>query len=97
MTVDRSSLTDKQNNNPKTEQQPTNNDQRKLSFKEKYEFEQLEKELPQLTHEKKLLEEKMNSGAMPYDELQKAAERISVISRLLDDKEMRWLELSERI
>ena len=72
-------------------------EKRKLSFKEKSEFEQIEKEMPQLQEEKKMLEEKMNSGGMSYDELQKAAERISIIVQLQDEKEMRWLELSERI
>ena len=47
--------------------------------------------------EKTTLEEKMNGGNMAYDELQKAAQRISTIVNLLDEKEMRWLELSERI
>jgi ATP-binding cassette subfamily F protein uup len=70
---------------------------RGLSFKEKFEFEQLEKEIPQLQKEKTELEEKMNSGNMDYDALQKAAERISQIVLLLDEKEMRWLELSEFI
>lgn len=37
----------------------------------------------------------MNSGSMDYDELQKAAERISSIAQSIDEKEMRWLELSE--
>ena len=69
----------------------------KLSFKEKHEFEQLEKEMPELQKEKALLEEKMNSGSIAYNELQKAAERISTIVQLLDEKEMRWLELSERL
>jgi ATP-binding cassette subfamily F protein uup len=39
----------------------------------------------------------MKNGGMDYDALQKAAERISTIVQLLDEKEMRWLELSERI
>ena len=84
---------------PKASQPPTPNTkhQTKASFKEKFEFEQIEKEIPQLQEEKKTLEEKMNSGGMNYDELQKAAERISQIVQSLDDKEMRWLELSERI
>jgi len=69
----------------------------KLSFKEKHEFETIEKEMPELQEEKILLEEKMNNGSMAFDELQKAAERISTIVQLLDEKEMRWLELSERI
>ena len=53
--------------------------------------------MPELQKEKALLEEKMNSGSIAYNELQKAAERISTIVQLLDEKEMRWLELSERI
>ena len=70
--------------------------QKKLSFKEKFELENLEKEMPALQKEKKLLEEKMN-GNIPYDELQKAADRITIIIQQLDEKEMRWLELSERV
>jgi ATP-binding cassette subfamily F protein uup len=68
---------------------------KKLSFKEKFELETLEKEMPALQEEKKKLEEKM-SGNLPYDELQKASDRISEIIASLDEKEMRWLELSER-
>jgi len=69
---------------------------KKLSFKEKFELETLEKEMPQLQEEKKLLEEKMNNN-LPYDELQKTADRVSQIIAALDEKEMRWLELSERV
>jgi ATP-binding cassette subfamily F protein uup len=69
----------------------------KLSFKEKREFELLEKDIPALTAEKTMLEKTMNEGNPGFDELQKAAERISVIMQLLDEKENRWLELSERI
>lgn len=68
---------------------------KKLSFKEKFEMENLEKEIPELQMEKKLLEDKM-STPIPFDELQKASERISNIIQLLDEKEMRWLELSEK-
>ncbi len=68
---------------------------KKLSFKEKFELENLEKEMPSLQQEKKILEEKMN-GNLSYEALQEAANRISVIIQQLDDKEMRWLELSER-
>jgi ABC transport system ATP-binding/permease protein len=84
----------------KAEQPQTTNNKpqtNKPSFKEKFEFEQLEKEIPELQKEKTTLEEKMNLGSMDYDALQKAAERISTIVQLLDEKEMRWLELSERI
>lgn len=68
----------------------------KLSFKEKHEFETIEKEIPQLQQEKATLEEKMNSGALAYEELQNAASRIGELSQLIDEKEMRWLELSEK-
>ena len=56
----------------------------------------LEKEIPALEKEKKLLEVKMNNGAMNFEKLQEAAERVNEIIVLLDKKEMRWLELSER-
>jgi ATP-binding cassette subfamily F protein uup len=69
----------------------------KLSFKEKFEFENLEKEIPELQQEKKSLEEKMNSVELNYDDLMKASQRIGEIAELIDQKELRWLELSERI
>jgi ATP-binding cassette subfamily F protein uup len=69
---------------------------KKLSFKEKFELESLEKDMPLLTEEKKALEAVMatNPG---YEALQKAADRIAEILALLDEKEMRWLELSEKV
>jgi ATP-binding cassette subfamily F protein uup len=57
----------------------------------------LEQELPALQKEKVTLEEKMNLGNLGFDDLQKASERINKIIKVLDEKEMRWLELSERI
>jgi ATP-binding cassette subfamily F protein uup len=80
----------------KNVQQPTIRNA-KLSFKEKHEFETLEKEMPALQKEKGQLEEKMNSGSLGFEELQKAAARVGEIVAALDEKEMRWLELSERI
>jgi ATP-binding cassette subfamily F protein uup len=68
----------------------------KFSFKEKRELEILEKEMPELQKEKAVLETKMNDGNLGFEELQKAAERIGIIVQLLDEKEMRWLELSEK-
>ena len=70
---------------------------RGLSFKEKRELEQLEKEMPALQQEKARLESTMSEGKIGFEELQKAAERVSSIIALLDEKEMRWLELSERM
>ncbi|MBC7888548.1 MAG: ABC-F family ATP-binding cassette domain-containing protein [Ferruginibacter sp.] len=69
----------------------------KLTFKEKRELELLEKEMPALQKEKGVLEIKMNEGNPGFDELQKAAERIGIIVQLLDEKEMRWLQLSEKM
>jgi ABC transport system ATP-binding/permease protein len=74
----------------------SNSSGQKLSFKEKRELELLDKEIPELQKEKAALETKMNEGNPGFDELQKAAERIGVIVQLLDEKEMRWLELSEK-
>ena len=68
---------------------------RKLSFKEEKELEQLEKEVEDLAAEKAALEEKLNSGTLPYEELQAASERIGEIMELTDEKEFRLLELYE--
>jgi ATP-binding cassette subfamily F protein uup len=76
---------------PKSDKQSV----KKLSFKEKFELESLEKEMPALEKEKNSLEEKM-TGQLSYEELQIAAERITELIRLLDEKETRWLELSEK-
>lgn len=70
-------------------------DKKKLSFKEKREFEQLEKEIPQLEQEKAGITEKMSAPGLAYDELQKLSDRITTITQLLEEKELRWLELSE--
>jgi ATP-binding cassette subfamily F protein uup len=69
----------------------------KLSFKEKRELELLEKEMPALQQEKTMLETKMSEGSISFEDLQKSAQRVSEIITLLDEKEMRWLELSEKI
>ena len=74
----------------------SNSPVQKLSFKEKRELELLDKEMPELQKEKAALETTMNEGNPGFNELQKAAERIGVIVQSLDEKEMRWLELSEK-
>jgi ABC transport system ATP-binding/permease protein len=68
----------------------------KLSFNEKREFEQLEKEIAQLGQEKQELEITMSTEGLNYDAIQAAANRMGILLALLDEKEMRWLELSER-
>ena len=68
---------------------------RKLSYKEQRELEQLESELPQLESEKTALEERLSSGTLSHEELSAAAARIGEIINQIEEKEMRWLELSE--
>ena len=68
----------------------------KMSFNEKREFEQLEKDIAQLEEEKSQLEEALNSGELTPDELTEKSKRFGVLTDELDEKEMRWLELSEK-
>lgn len=67
----------------------------KVSFKDKHEFEQLEKEIPKLEREKKEIELKLSNENLNFDEINKLSLRIGEIANLLEEKEMRWLELSE--
>ncbi|MBI2775621.1 ABC transporter ATP-binding protein, partial [Candidatus Dependentiae bacterium] len=76
-------------------QAPAHNQKRKLGYKEQREFEMLEKELESLEKEKKEISEKLSSANMPFEELQKLSGRIAEITILIDQKELRWLELSE--
>jgi ATP-binding cassette subfamily F protein uup len=70
-------------------------DKRRMSYNEKREFEQLQQQLESLTSEKQKLELSLNDGSLPYEELLAASERIAAINEQLDQKELRWLELSE--
>ena len=68
---------------------------RKLTYKEQKELEQIEKELEALAAEKAELEAALSSGALPFEKLQEASQRIGQILEETEEKEMRWLELSE--
>lgn len=68
---------------------------RQLSYKEKREFELLEKEIRALQDELKLVNEKLLTGEANYEDIQQMSVRVGEIHRLIDEKEMRWLELSE--
>jgi ATP-binding cassette subfamily F protein uup len=68
---------------------------KKPGFKEKREFELLEKEIADLNKEKERITHQLSAGELPFDELQRLSARIGEITGLLDHKEMRWLELSE--
>ena len=68
---------------------------RKLSYKEQRELEQIEVDLAALAEERAQLESELSSGTLPYDRLSEVSKRIEVIIAMVDEKEMRWLELSE--
>ncbi len=70
---------------------------KKLSYKEQKELEQLEKDLEALAAEKAGLESMLSTGTLAFEELQKASERIAEIIDATDEKELRWLELSENL
>ena len=67
----------------------------KLSYKEKREFEQLEKDIEQLETEKKTIEDKLSSANISVDEITTLSKRLPIVSNELDEKTNRWLELSE--
>lgn len=71
------------------------NEKRRMSFKERREFEQLEREIADLETEKTAIEEALCSGILSVEELTEKSKRLPVLSDLIDEKTMRWLELSE--
>lgn len=85
----------KQTEEKKEERNTTATKKKKLSFKEKHEFENLEKEIEVLELEKKEIEIKLSSGSFDHVEIMKLSERIAEVTNLIDEKSMRWLELSE--
>ena len=86
---------DNESKEKKTAASYRNDTRRKLSFKEKREFEQLEKEIASLEEERKTLEEQLCSGTLSVDELTEKSRRLPMLKEELEEKEMRWLELSE--
>ena len=70
-------------------------DRRRLSYKEKRELEQLEKDIEALEAEKKQIEEALCGGTTSVDEITKLSKRLPVLNDELDEKSFRWLELSE--
>lgn len=80
---------------PKPTTSHTSAPRHKLSYKEQRELEQLEQDIPQLEQEKSALEEQLSSGALPHDRLMELSARIASIIEELEQKELRWIELSE--
>ena len=66
-----------------------------MSFKEKREFEQLEQDIAALESEKKTIEDALSSGTLSVDEITTMSKRLPLLNDELDEKSMRWLELSE--
>ena len=74
---------------------PVREEKRKLSFKERKEYESLESEIEAMENEKAELEQAMSSGTLSNEELLQKSERISWLINAIDEKSTRWLELSE--
>jgi ATP-binding cassette subfamily F protein uup len=86
--------------NKTTKAKPARSSQRdsqkkRLSYNEKREFEQLEKDIARLENEQKQIEEELCSGKLSVEELTEKSKRLPVLKEELDEKSMRWLELSE--
>ena len=92
-------LADNKNNTSDTEKKEkrefVGEQRRKKTYKEKCEFERLEKEIAALEEEQKSIEEALCSGTLPINELTEKSKRLPIIKDELEEKEMRWLELSE--
>jgi ATP-binding cassette subfamily F protein uup len=69
---------------------------KKLSYKVQREFDMLETELRELENERKAILEKMGASGLSFEDLQQLSERTNTINALIDEKELRWLELSEQ-
>ena len=78
-----------------TKERPQNQTKRKFTYKEKMEFERLEKEIAALEEEQQLIEDTLCSGTLSVDELTEKSKRLPLLKDELDGKSMRWLELSE--
>ena len=87
----------KQAEKPKANATPRsrNNDKRKLTYKERLELQQIEKDIEALEAEKKKLEAALCSGTLSVEELTTQSIRVAEIGKLIDEKSTRWLELSE--
>ena len=80
----------------KTEKRDYRNDtRRRMTYKEKREFEQLDIDIPRLTAEKEEIERLLSSGTLSVERITELSKRLPALTAELDEKEMRWLELSE--
>ena len=72
-----------------------NDQRRRMTYKEKREFEQLEKDIAALESEKKQIEDALCGGVISVDEITKLSKRLPILNDEIDEKSIRWLELSE--
>ena len=85
----------KNNSTNKKKNDYHNDTRRRMSFKEKYEYQQLSKDIEALEQEQKNIEEALCSGTLSVDELTEKSKRLPILKDELDEKSLRWLELSE--
>ena len=92
---DQSSQSSQSTQSTQTKSSYRHDDRRRLSYKEKRELEQLEREIAALEEEQRMLEEQLCSGTLSVEELTEKSKRLPLLKDELDEKSMRWLELSE--
>ena len=92
---DQSSQSSQSTQSSQTKSSYRHDDRRRLSYKEKRELEQLEREIAALEEEQRMLEEQLCSGTLSVEELTEKSKRLPLLKDELDEKSMRWLELSE--
>ena len=90
-----STVNSQQSSDKSDKSDSTTNKKRKLTFNEKREYEQLTKDIESLETEKSELETALSSGSLSNDELITKSQRFQEVKDLLDEKELRWLELDE--
>lgn len=82
-------------NKDKDKKSSRNDQRRKMTYKEKMEFEQLSKDIEQLEAEQKQIEDALCSGTLTVEQITELSRRLPEVKDALDEKGMRWLELSE--
>ncbi len=92
---DQSTQSTQSSQSTQTKSSYRHDDRRRLSYKEKRELEQLEREIAALEEEQRMLEEQLCSGTLSVEELTEKSKRLPLLKDELDEKSMRWLELSE--
>ena len=95
LTSDTGNTSPTSQNTPAPKASYRHDDRRRLSYKEKREMEQLEREIAALEEEQHQLEQSLCSGTLSVDELTEKSKRLPQLKEELDEKSMRWLELSE--